>query len=485
MKSGLYILFALSLFITSCDKDTNKDNNSGSDTTAIAVPLEIPVVKAGWDIYTAGNYRYGPSIIINDDNSIDAWFAAAGDTFGERLYPETSASNAVQLSGTTTAAQMFTATSSYYAIEVCCPTWSTSSANITMSLYNWDTDYNTTISQIPIASKTYIGVADNSWLKISNDNLFPAGKYLWVLSNPANTIGVWSYSDTKTGTQGYLNGSSFNGCYEAILMPVNGVASYWDQIAYRHSSDGGKTWSSDQMVLKPTLGSRDQLSCCDPGVAKWGGYYYLGYTSTEDTRGTDNHAYVCRSTSPTGPWEKWNGSGWGGDKPQPAITYTGDSQYFGAGEPCMVVHNGKIFFYYSWNDGTDGPKTRVATADSSDANWPANLVVQGTAMDKTSMSGSDHSDVKYRDDLKKFQAINTASRMTANSYIVLWESADGITFTKVGEIHSPLKPYLHNCGWSGNALGHINADIQQYLSYAYGSTWGQWNTFWQPLKLKK
>ena len=31
--------------------------------------LEIPVVETGWDIYTGGQYRYGPSIIVNKDGS--------------------------------------------------------------------------------------------------------------------------------------------------------------------------------------------------------------------------------------------------------------------------------------------------------------------------------------------------------------------------------------------------------------------------------
>jgi hypothetical protein len=38
-------------------------------------------VLDGWDIYKAGNYRYGPSIIRNADGSIDAWFAAAGSSY--------------------------------------------------------------------------------------------------------------------------------------------------------------------------------------------------------------------------------------------------------------------------------------------------------------------------------------------------------------------------------------------------------------------
>lgn len=38
-----------------------------------------PSAQDGWDIFTGSGYRYGPSIIINDDGSIDAWFAAPGD----------------------------------------------------------------------------------------------------------------------------------------------------------------------------------------------------------------------------------------------------------------------------------------------------------------------------------------------------------------------------------------------------------------------
>ena len=40
--------------------------------------LEVPVVEPGWDIYTGGVYRYGPSIIVGKDGAIDAWFAAPG-----------------------------------------------------------------------------------------------------------------------------------------------------------------------------------------------------------------------------------------------------------------------------------------------------------------------------------------------------------------------------------------------------------------------
>lgn len=51
---------------------------------------------------------------------------------------------------------------------------------------------------------------------------------------------------------------------------------------------------------------------------------------------------------------------------QPMIRYTDDPTAFGAGEPSIVVLDGTIYFYYSWNDSGTGIKTRLATADATD-----------------------------------------------------------------------------------------------------------------------
>jgi len=448
---------------------------------------DVPGIKTGWDIYTGGVYRYGPSIIINADGSIDGWFAAPGDIFGDRIknFNDQDTQAATSLTTGASAAQKFSATDPFYAIQVSCPNWASTNSSLTLSLYHWNTDYNTTIAGTAIATVPYTNYNDNQSLEIINESNFPAGDYLWVLSDPSGSAGVWKKSGDKSGITNYFNGEIVNGCYSAwMLANKSSGAAYWDQVAYRHSTDGGVSWTADQMVLKPTEYSRDQLSVCDPGVAKWGGCYYLGYTSTEDSRGTDNHAYVCRSQSPTGPWEKWNGSGWGG-LPQPVITYTGDKDFFGAGEPCMVVKNDTLYFYYTWNGGgNEEANTRLATASAKDENWPAHLTYHGTVINKSNIPGADHCDIKYRDDIKKFQAIHTASRMTASSYIVLWESGDGIVFRKVTELRGNLKPYLHNCGWSGDETGHIDPAKQQYISYAYGPNWANWNTFWNPLTFK-
>ena len=445
---------------------------------------EVPGVKTGWDIYTGGVYRYGPSIILNSDGSIDAWFAAPGDIFGDKVknFNDLDPQVAISLSTSFTAAQKFSATEPFYAIQVVCPNWASTNSSLTLSLYQWKSDYNSTVSSPAISSVPFVNYNDNQNLSISNENKFPAGDYLWALSNPSGSAGVWKKSGIINGVTNYLNGEIVTGNYTAwMLISKSSGNAYWDQVAYRRSVDNGVTWSDDQMVLKPTEYSRDQLSVCDPGVAKWGGFYYLGYTSTEDVRGTNNQVYVCRSLSPAGPWEKWNGTGWGG-APQPVIAYTDSPDFFGAGEPCMVVKNDTLFFYYSWNaDAANATTTRLSTASATEANWPSKLKDRGTVINKTGIPGADHCDIKYRDDIQEFQAIHAASRMTSASYIVQWEATDGINFKKAAEIRDKLNPLLHNCGWSGDETGHINPEKQQFISYAYGPTWANWKTAWHPL----
>ncbi len=471
----------LGLIMMGCSLDKpivdHPDENEGTYKDVFAV-------KTGWDIYEGGGYRYGPSILTNENGSIDVWFAAPGDVFGERSYMHDPAGveSPVGLGSQGVAAQRFSSTDSFFGLRVVCPNWNTTNSSVTLSLFLWKGDYATSIAASAIARERYENYTDNQHLQLKTGGILPAGEYLWVLDEPAGSAGVWKKDGNVSGVSNYLNGEGITGSsFQAyLLLDQSSGQAYWDQAAYRRTTDGGRTWTEEQMVLKPTEYSRDALSICDPGAVKLGSYYYIGYTSSEDTRGLFNHAYVARSTSPTGPWEKWDGNGWGVN-PQPIVTFDGDGDAWGAGEPSMVVNNDTLFFYYTWTD-KDKNETRVATADANDEYWPLHLTFHGTAIDKTAISAADHCDVKYRVDLKRYQAIHTASRITANSYIVLWESVDGIRFTKKAELRDGLEPYLHNCGWSGDAQGHIDPAKSQFLAYAYGPSWGDWKTKWHPIE---
>ena len=95
-----------------------------------------------------------------------------------------------------------------------------------------------------------------------------------------------------------------DGSMDMWMSSPGNSGSQWDWISYRHSDDG-INWSSEQIVLRPTPGSKDQCSVCDPGVIYFNGYYYLAYTGTDyyEGKGSNNSAFVARSENPYGPFE--------------------------------------------------------------------------------------------------------------------------------------------------------------------------------------
>lgn len=274
-----------------------------------------------------------------------------------------------------------------------------------------------------------------------------------------------------------------------VLTCSNGSGGAWDYIRMQSTTDGGATWAPEVTVLTPTSNGRDAFSTCDPGVAKFGGYYYLAYTSTEVPTGSGCDIYVARSSSLEGPYQKWNGTGWGG-APQPIIEFTGPEYDYGAGEPSLVVMGGTLYLYYTWAShdpalGVPINQTRLVTASTADPLWPASLTYQGIAFDKRVEIDADSVDVKYVDAWNKFIAINSAKRFGPNSFIQAWESTDGLTWSPANLDSQSLKPFLHNVGISGDDQGHLNPTQQNYVGYAYGSAWEQanWSTSIDPIEL--
>ena len=482
MQYPYYIRFLLLVvWVVACKSSEKVANEPSNERTA------IPSVQHGWDIYTAGTYRYGPSIIVNEDQSIDVWFAAEGDRHGDRLdfFAKDEQHLALRIAESSDkVAQKFDITKPFYALSVMVPTWHSTSSSVRLSLYKWNRSYDISLAQEPMKSIYFENIKDNSELMLIDENMFPAGEYIWVLSEAKGTPGIWFSNLPHGSATNYWNGEiRQSGNFESsCLLEKSSGVYYWDKVVYRHSNDGGKTWTPDEVVLTPTDGGRDEFSTCDPGVVKYGDYYYLAYTSTEDIGMVDNDLYLCRARTPRGTWEKWNGNGWGG-MPQPVIEFTGNSKMFGVGEPSMVIVNDTLYMYYSWNDvAPETTTTRVATAPILNENWPALLTHHGTAINKSAIKGSDHIDVKYRTDLKLFYALHTASRFSKEAHLLLWESKDGIHFKKAGVITEKLQPYLHNCGWGGDQFGHVNPRKPTYVGYAYGEKWGAWNTHWHRLQ---
>lgn len=275
---------------------------------------------------------------------------------------------------------------------------------------------------------------------------------------------------------GYRYGASIivngDGTMDAWFASTGCGSEQWDWISWRHSDDNGKTWSEEKCVLQPTPDSYDHYSCCDPGVIYFNGYYYIGYTSTVNANMCDNCIFVARSENPDGPFEKWNGSGWGGDKPQPIVFFSEPQEIWGYGEISFVELNGTLYMYYTLT-GAGGHSTQVSTANALDENWPATMEYRGIAVG----SGSNDSlDVKYVEEYGKFLAICTDQRLSPNSYLCFFESDDGINFQLVDIVKKNVYHYCHNSGMAGSKNGHITPDMPTFAAYAYGQEWGVWNT---------
>jgi len=262
-----------------------------------------------------------------------------------------------------------------------------------------------------------------------------------------------------------------------------GANGAWDYVRYRHSTDGGHNWTADQIALSPTAGANDAFSTCDPGAVKIGAYYYVGYTSTKNSAGTQNELYLARSMAPGGPFEKWSGTGWG-NAPVPIVTYPGDPTKYGIGEPSLVVQGGKLFVYYTDDDAT-GNYTDLSTVDDPTANdWPSHLVAKGHVITHT--GAQDSIDVKYSDAFQRFVAVSTFDRFTSNSTIATYESTDGQTFVRSPFQGARVQQSAHNVGLSGDPSGHLTMGMQAFIAYAYqpnGFSWGNWPTFLDPVTL--
>ncbi|MBQ7564906.1 MAG: hypothetical protein IJT16_13080 [Lachnospiraceae bacterium] len=295
-----------------------------------------------------------------------------------------------------------------------------------------------------------------------------------------------------------------DGSLDAWFAATGDGAEELDWISWRHSEDG-ETWQEEKVVLTPTPDSLDALSVCDPDAFFYDGYYYLGYTSTiDDTdQGINNSVFLARSTRPDGPYEKWNGNGWGG-APQPIIYYDGVCLGWGNGEPSFVIVDDTIYVYSTKDSFTlDFQRVRtteVRTADITKEDWPKNLTFQGYACIRTDTdtaefpdaeyvySDCDSWDVAYIEDSGIFLAVCTNRRFKSNSCILYFESTDGVHFLRVSELNTNIICGCHNCAIKTYGNGHIRSDEETLIGYAYTGTgiskWGFWATRFAPLKIE-
>ena len=308
-----------------------------------------------------------------------------------------------------------------------------------------------------------IEIVEPDTSKVADLTILDEGYDIYQL--PGNGNGGWRYGPSYI----YYG----DGRVDAYFAS-GGDSGEWDRITHRSSTDDGKTWGPEKIVVYPTPGSMDGHSCCDPDVVYFDGYYYLGYTSTLNDGGYCNNVFVARSESPDGPFEKWNGSGWGGS-PAPIFYFEQSYGYWGIGEPSMIELNGTLYIYYTYATPMQS-FIMLATADATSENWPATLQHHGAVMEKK----SDSVCVKYVEDWGKFITVTREDVEGNGNCVVVYESVDGKSFTLVDAVRENTCSGMFSMGLSSRPNGHIrlseDADRLR-LSYAYGeSGWAAWNT---------
>ena len=116
-------------------------------------------------------------------------------------------------------AMQFVTTADALMVSTNVPSYSNNTGSVTVALFAFDTDYDTSLLASPMAEHTFVDFRDGADLafRFGEENPLPAGEYLLVLydmQDPTPTanggsgtgIGMWRYTPHE-GQRTYLNGS--------------------------------------------------------------------------------------------------------------------------------------------------------------------------------------------------------------------------------------------------------------------------------------
>jgi hypothetical protein len=97
-------------------------------------------------------------------------------------------------------AQSFSVPWNFQGVSIASPTWNGTGAGYRMSLYTWDTDYDTTVAATPLAQKNITNHSDNARAELVLENPAPSGLYLLVTDNPVRgtgNVGHWGWTNSS------------------------------------------------------------------------------------------------------------------------------------------------------------------------------------------------------------------------------------------------------------------------------------------------
>lgn len=466
--------------------------NAGADD---ALQIKNLTIKPGtaFDLNKEGvAFVYSPSLMLHDDGSADAWMGGPGfEWTSQSVSLGKGSSTPFQLGNGSCVGLSIESKKDFYSVSFRCPGWSTNTQGLTISVYKWNTDFDTTTDVDPYYSKRFEPFNDNANLTITysaeaetdKSIKFPAGKYVIMLSDgtakDGAQAGVWAFDqldgDGDVHVQRYDNYFPVDGsldaklCYDATDIRSGSC----NNTIYYQNSTNGTDWVAPLRTMTGDYGGGDQTFCHYPSVVKAGEYYYCVYFGA-----VPEHYNMCiaRSKNADGPWEKWNGEGWGGKAKDLRI-----GGYIGK-YPSVLIKNNTVYIYsfsyeYDENEGI----LRLVTAPLGE-NWPAQLADQGELTNVMVPGGINQKfTVKYCDDINEFVGTATKGVGDGKFETYVWESADGKNFTMVGTIPG-LDEAANDVQFSGNELGHLDVTKPQYLGYYHGA-FAAWSAAAAPLTI--
>ena len=257
-----------------------------------------------------------------------------------------------------------------------------------------------------------------------------------------------------------------NNVYHVFFCSGGNIAPAWDYIRYVSSSDGGTTWSTPVDMLHATAFNGMDLAACDPSVVFFQGFYYMFYGSAITTAPGvfQNVIQVARSTSIAGPYFTYTQRGTWDDTPndpqvilQPLQIRTQQPSGYGAGQPSVVVVNGKLFMWYTDDSLTvtqngDFNAFRLYMLQSTDpVTWAPD------PNQRTDIVGQDSPDIKYDPVTSQFVATWVSNMFTAGAGLVQAFSTDGLHWsspkTLIGSTAFPA--FSNNAGATADESGNF------------------------------
>ena len=138
---------------------------------------------------------------------------------------------------------------------LCMPTWGDKTVCLTLSLYKWDTDFDTSRAASPVATKRVENHPDNGHAALSFDEQ-PAGEYLICIDEfTGGRLGVWQMSDAVSHAYTYECGIEKAASWEISVSftktpvdPFLPVESIKDAIDGKHTAPAEWEMPEDHLV---------------------------------------------------------------------------------------------------------------------------------------------------------------------------------------------------------------------------------------------